>query len=151
MNGMREWWDGLTNRQRAVLRWSLPLIAVALLVLLDWWRYHLAGVATVQEGRKLLERTGYILVLAVVLKLVLTRQWPPADLGWVYTIAGVAGLLIRVLGGGGYARTSETERDMIQAVLDVGSFVLLVGLILLGIRRFVPRRQPTATEYPTDG
>jgi len=105
------------------------------LVALDWWRYHLAGVASSAEGRALLLRVGVALGLALALKLALTRRWSVQDVGIAWVLVGVAGLAIRLMARWGPQPASEWERDLIQSALDVGSVVLLIGLLALTLAR----------------
>lgn len=139
MSRIRAWWASRSPRQRAWLRWGGPMAGSAALAALDWLRYHRAGVAGMDEARQLLLRVGVALLLAAIVKLGFTRRWTFADIGIVWVLAGVAGLIIRVVVGRGPQPMAEWERDIIQAALDIGTLLLLIGLALLAPARLLGR------------
>ena len=139
MRRIRGWWGDCPDRCQSVLRWGIPLLGVLILVALDWWRYRLSGVATPDEARTLFLLVGSALLLAAAFKLILTTKWTVQDVGWVVAMIGVGGLFVRILGRWGRQPVGENERDAIQASLDVGAILLLIGLAMLAWSRWRQR------------
>lgn len=110
--------------------WWLPLTIFALVVAVDWVRLHEAGVATQAEARHLFLLISVAVTGSLVIKIVFSRAWPLQELGHLGVLAGLVGLALRVLGRYGPQPVSEHERDIIQALLDVGAVALLLGMIL---------------------
>lgn len=144
------WWDRQPPRRQAVVRWGGPLLMAALVVGADWlWRHH-QGVVAPRTARALLLRVGTVLAIAALVKLVFARRWPLQDLGHLLVILGVAGLFVRVIGRWGPQPVHEWERDLIQALLDVGAVTLLAGLVLWVALRYVPRSPPPEPSIERD-
>jgi hypothetical protein len=131
---LRRRWDRCPDRCRAVLRWLLPLLALAVLVAMEWWRLQRSGPAGPVEARNLFRWVGGACAVAVVAMLAFNRKWTVQGLGLLAIVAAVAGFMLRLLGRVGDP-PREGERDLIQALFDVGAPVLLVGLLLLGVAR----------------
>ena len=144
---LRQHWERQPPNRQAWLRWSLPLAALALLIGADWWHLQRAGVASTATVRELLGRVGYTCAISAVVMVLGVRRWPLQSLGLFGLLMGLAGLFLRVIARMGPQPVGERERDLIQAALDIGSIVLLVGLIVWGIGRVRGR----APEAPTNG
>jgi hypothetical protein len=129
MTRTRRFWDRRTARQRAFLRWAAPLAGSALLALPLWWWHHAQGPTTPEEGRLLLGRVGAVLLLVAALIVVGTRTWSPLVLALTWLSAGVGGVFVRLVWRRGPQPVGEAERDAMQAALEVGVGVALVGIV----------------------
>lgn len=142
-----DWWDALPPRRQALIRWAGPLLALAVVITLDWWRLQTKGVATGETTRELLGRVGYTAAACVAVMLLGVRRWPLQSLGLLSLLVGLAGLCVRIVARWGPQPVGERERDLIQAALNVGSIVLLIGLLIWFAGRLLGR----GADAPTNG
>lgn len=146
---MRRWWLRQSQRRQRWIRWGGPLLALVLLLALDWWHLQREGVASVDTARGLLRRVGVTCGVSAIVMLAGVRRWPLQSLGLFSMLLGIAGLFVRVIAKWGPQPVPERERDLIQASLDVGSIVLLLGLVIWGISRLRGRGAPSPTNGVT--
>lgn len=131
MSRLRGWWERRTERQRAVLRYALPLIAFGIIFGLEWLRLHEAGVTTRAESQRLFLVIGIGIVYSLIIKVVFSRVWPMQEIGHLSLLLGMAGLSLLIFARpGGSQRTPEWQRDVIQAFLDVAAVILPAGMTL---------------------
>jgi hypothetical protein len=141
MNRALRWYYRQSPNRRATIRWWVPLLLGLVLVQLDWVYRHSSGVASQGTARALLTRVGIVLIISMCLKAALTRVWTLQDLGKVLTLIGVGGLFIFLFARQGPQPTPEWARDYIHALLEVGSTMIILGLILHLIARLRLRRR----------
>lgn len=137
------WW------RRAGPAWcyALPLALLAALVGADWLRLHAEGVASRAEAQRLLTRVGIVAWLAAIVMGSGARRWRAQGLGLLAFLVGAGGLCARVLGRFGPQPVAEWERDAYQACLEVGGYLLVLGLVLWVLSRWVRHR---GSEAPTE-
>ena len=149
MRRFGQWWNRQPTRRQTVIRWAGPLAALSLLIAADWWHLQRAGIANSETARDLLRRVGLTCAVSAFVMAFGVRRWPLQSLGLFGLLLGLAGLFIRVIARWGPQPVSERERDLIQAALDIGSIVLLLGLIVWGISRLRGRGEPSPTNGVT--
>ena len=132
---IRSRWDAMPERRRVLLRWGLPLLGLGVLIALDWWHLQQQGIATPRTGRQLLGRVGIASAVSALVMMIGVRRWPIQSLGLFSMLIGLAGLFVRLSARIGPQPVGERERDAIQAALDVGSILLLAGLIIWAVSR----------------
>ena len=135
MKRLQRWWVAQSERRQAVMRWGLPLLGVSILVALVWAYHHAQGVATRDQARDLLARVGFVCLLSAVVMLIGTRKWRIQGLGLMLQLLGEAGFYVRAVDRLGPWPLYEWERDLYQSLLDVGSVLLALGLVVWFLSR----------------
>lgn len=140
-----DWWEALPGRRQGLIRWAGPLVALAVVIGIDWWRLQRQGVISPETTRELFGRVGYTAAGCVVVMALGVRRWPLQSLGLFAFLIGIAGLCVRLVARWGPQPVGEREKDLIQAALNVGSITLLIGLVIWAIGRLFGRgeRAPT--------
>jgi hypothetical protein len=86
-------------------------------------------------------------LLAAVVMLIGARKWRVQGLGLLAFLFGVGDFFVRLIGQWGPQPVGERERDLVQALLDVGGVGLFLGLLIWFTFRIIGRG---ATDAPSD-
>lgn len=133
--GLRWCWHTCGDNGSGFWCWALPLIFFFAVVGADWLRLHHEGVATRGESVRLLRHVGFAAYLAAAFILAFTRRWTLQQLGLLALLIGGAELKVRLIAHWGPQPVPEWERDVTQALFDIGTAAIIVALAWYGAMR----------------